>query len=232
MSFNSNNLLLRVVSALVLIPLVILLTIKGGTLFLAMIFVITILMSYEWYNLINLSSQQVISLDKLFTQNLNINKWLFIGVIYITLPSISFILLRNYIDGLSLIIWLFLIVWSTDIAAYFIGSLFGGPKLMSRISPKKTISGAIGGIIAAIVISLIYAKISVLSYNLLIVVTIAAIISIMAQIGDLFESWVKRKVGAKDSGNIIPGHGGILDRVDALMFASPLMLIFKLLNLV
>jgi phosphatidate cytidylyltransferase len=121
--------------------------------------------------------------------------------------------------GLSLILFVFFIVWITDIAAYFVGRHFGGPKLLPAVSPKKTWSGAMGGLGFSIIFAVL-----VTVYNpdltTFVVIVGAAVLSITSQIGDLFESWVKRLFGVKDSSQLIPGHGGFLDRLDGLVAAA------------
>tara|TARA_B100001123_G_C14423431_1_gene675616 strand:- start:8 stop:436 length:429 start_codon:yes stop_codon:yes gene_type:complete len=134
----------------------------------------------------------------------------------------------NNFFGLEYVLFLFIMVWMTDIGAYFVGSLFGGPKLVPSISPQKTWSGAFGGLLFSLVSAIIL-------YNILenktsqTLLFLAVILSIVAQIGDLFESWVKRRFNKKDSGSIIPGHGGILDRIDGLLTSAPIMLLITLL---
>ncbi len=116
----------------------------------------------------------------------------------------------------NLIFVLFATIWAEDILAYFVGKSFGKNRLAPRLSPKKTWEGAIGGFLGAIIIGGLTAY-SLRIYDAYIPIFIAAI---LGQIGDLFESFIKRQVGEKDSSNLIPGHGGILDRIDALIFAS------------
>jgi phosphatidate cytidylyltransferase len=122
-------------------------------------------------------------------------------------------------DGFVAVIFLFAIVWTTDIVAYFMGRLIGGPKLLPRVSPKKTWSGAISGLAAAVLAALAVAKTAGLS-GLLPIAVIAAALSCVAQAGDLFESRLKRRFGAKDSSHLIPGHGGLMDRLDGFVFAA------------
>jgi phosphatidate cytidylyltransferase len=145
--------------------------------------------------------------------------WLPAGIFYAGLSAVSLAALRgNDRDGLITMLFIFAIVWATDIAAYFTGRAIGGPKLAPPISPGKTWSGAIGGTIAGIVFGLlvIYAAGAAIGFWLAV---IAAVLSIGSQIGDLFESWIKRRFGVKDSSRLIPGHGGVMDRVDGLVFA-------------
>ena len=118
------------------------------------------------------------------------------------------------------------IVWATDSGAYFVGRKFGKTKLIPSVSPNKTVEGSLGGIVSAVVVALImvflYPK-QAPSISLLHLVILAAIFSVVGQIGDLVESSLKRHFGVKDSGKILPGHGGILDRFDSLIFVFPMM---------
>src|SRR5207244_9116237 len=119
------------------------------------------------------------------------------------------------------LIFLFAVVWSTDIAAYFAGRALGGPKLAPSVSPKKTWSGAIAGLAAAIAIAIGVANFGGLAGTLALS-AIAVMLSVVAQAGDLFESALKRRFGAKDSGHLIPGHGGLMDRLDGFVAAATL----------
>ncbi len=122
-------------------------------------------------------------------------------------------------DGFLAVIFLFAVVWATDIVAYFVGRAIGGPKLMPNVSPKKTWSGALGGTLAAIVVAVAVAKAAGLT-GLFAVAMLAVVLSVFAQAGDLFESFLKRRFGAKDSSHLIPGHGGLMDRLDGFVSAS------------
>jgi phosphatidate cytidylyltransferase len=147
-------------------------------------------------------------------------RWLPIGILYAGIPAASLAFLRgDTSDGLLNVLILFGLVWSTDIFAYFVGRALGGPKLAPSISPNKTWSGAIGGAAAAVAVGIMIAFHNGHAGNPLLPVIIL-MISIISQGGDLFESWVKRKFGVKDSGTMIPGHGGMMDRVDGLAVAA------------
>jgi phosphatidate cytidylyltransferase len=122
-------------------------------------------------------------------------------------------------DGFLAVIFLFAVVWTTDIVAYFVGRAVGGPKLIPQVSPKKTWSGAIGGMLAAVVVAVALAKAAALT-GLFAIAMLAVILSVCAQAGDLFESVLKRRFDAKDSGHLIPGHGGLMDRLDGFIAAS------------
>jgi phosphatidate cytidylyltransferase len=149
--------------------------------------------------------------------------WIGLGLVYVAVPSVALVLLRQAAApaGWGAILFIFVVVWATDIAAYFAGRGFGGPKLWLRVSPKKTWSGAIGGLAAALVAGgATAALVGTGSFSA--GVLLAAPLSIAAQAGDLLESAVKRRFGVKDSSTIIPGHGGVLDRVDGLFGAAAL----------
>lgn len=121
-------------------------------------------------------------------------------------------------DGFLAVILLFAIVWTTDIAAYFIGRAAGGPRLMPPVSPNKTWSGALGGTAAAAVVAVALAAVVGLS-GMFAIAMLAILLSVFAQAGDLFESFLKRRFGAKDSSHLIPGHGGLMDRLDGFVTA-------------
>ena len=148
------------------------------------------------------------------------SNWLAGGIFYAGFSGVSLATLRNDTEsGFVVMLFLFAVVWGTDIAAYFTGRALGGPKLAPRISPGKTWSGAVGGALAAMICGplLIYAFqgtfIGALAF-------VALALSVISQLGDLFESYIKRRFGVKDSSRLIPGHGGVMDRVDGLVFAS------------
>ncbi len=143
--------------------------------------------------------------------------WSYAGVFYVGLPCISFTLLRaNESYGAAAILWIFLIVWGADILAYFAGRTIGGPKLAPRISPKKTWAGLGGAVAGSAIMSIVFAKYMGLN-GILALAGLAAIFAVVEQAGDLFESSLKRYFGVKDSGRLIPGHGGVIDRVDGLI---------------
>lgn len=145
--------------------------------------------------------------------------WLPGGIFYAGLTTIALAEIRDDdLRGFVLMLFIFATVWATDIFAYFVGRAIGGPKLAPRISPGKTWSGAIGGAIAAVIAGTAVVW-SYFSGDGLWIPVLALILSICSQIGDLFESFMKRRFGVKDSSHLIPGHGGVMDRVDGLIFA-------------
>ena len=146
--------------------------------------------------------------------------WIAGGIPYAGALGLAPILLRSDDeDGFLSVVFLFAVVWTTDIAAYFIGRAAGGPKLVPQVSPNKTWSGAIGGTLAAVVVALVLAKAAALA-GLFAIAMLAIVLSVSAQAGDVFESFLKRKFGAKDSSHLIPGHGGLMDRLDGFVTAS------------
>jgi len=146
--------------------------------------------------------------------------WAALGLIYVLLPFFALTHLRSAsTEGFYLILVLFACVWGADTVAYIVGKSIGGPKLAPKISPGKTWSGFIGGLVGGIVIAWAVMKISGYSAKP-VFFPVVALLVIASQIGDLAESGLKRNFGVKDSGTIIPGHGGILDRIDGLVFTA------------
>lgn len=145
--------------------------------------------------------------------------WIPGGIVYAGLSGISLAAIRGDNQaGLVAMLFIFAVVWGTDILAYFVGRAIGGPKLAPRISPGKTWSGAIGGTVAGVAASGLL-TLGVFSRVSLWTMALAFLLSVASQLGDLFESFIKRRFGVKDSSHLIPGHGGVMDRVDGLVFA-------------
>ncbi len=145
--------------------------------------------------------------------------WLPGGILYSGLIAIALSEIRDDdLRGFVLMLFIFATVWATDIFAYFVGRAIGGPKLAPRISPGKTWSGAIGGAVAAVIAGTAVVW-SYFSADDLRIPVLALVLSVCSQVGDLFESFMKRRFGVKDSSHLIPGHGGVMDRVDGLIFA-------------
>jgi len=143
-----------------------------------------------------------------------------IGAVYVGALFPFFALLRNHPGGIALTILLLLVVAATDSAAYFVGRAIGRIKLAPRVSPNKTVEGAIGGLLAAVAAGLVLRPILVPRWDLAAIVTVSIAISLLAQVGDLIGSALKRAAGVKDSGWIFPGHGGLIDRTCSLVFAA------------
>lgn len=144
--------------------------------------------------------------------------WIVGGMLYCGLPAIALIVLRAEPSGVMLTVWTLAIVWATDIFAFFAGKAIGGPKLAPAISPNKTWAGLAGGVLGAAATSYAVANYFEMSLPIKQYAVIAgALLAVVAQGGDLFESWMKRRAGTKDSGRLLPGHGGVLDRLDGLV---------------
>lgn len=238
----------RVVSAVVLAPIALVFVWVGGTAFAALVAVAGVLMAAEWERLTGGTGRDGVGLAQLFGVLASVGLtafvgpgagiaavavgvgvalvlgrargyWPALGAGYIGLPLVSLVALRDLPeDGLAAVAWLLIVVWSMDIFAYVAGRAIGGPKLAPSISPKKTWAGLIGGAVASTVAGALAApEIGADPWSLAMV---SGALGAFSQLGDLFESQVKRRFGVKDSGNLIPGHGGILDRVDGLVFAA------------
>ena len=153
-----------------------------------------------------------------------------LGTIYICLPllALSSLYFTNGDDSRTLVLWLVFVVWATDVGGYVVGKMIGGPKLCPAISPKKTWAGLIGAVLFAMMIAYVFALFLKayeyvnlpIHHTTRLLVLSAGGLAIIAQIGDLFESFIKRRLSLKDSSDLIPGHGGLFDRVDGLIFAA------------
>ena len=149
--------------------------------------------------------------------------WLGLGFSYCLAPLLALEWLRDQPGnetGLAVVLWCFLLVWGTDIGGYFVGKNVGGPKLAPTLSPNKTWSGLIGGMVLAAGLAMLVWLMFDHLWTPWMVALSAFVMGFVAQMGDLFESGIKRHFGVKDSGSIIPGHGGILDRIDGLVFVA------------
>lgn len=236
----------RVAAAAVLAPAVLLLAWLGGLALALLVAAAAVVMAREWQGLIADSSAPVVAAAAIAAVALAmLGRPLLalavlalaalvlacdrrggaarsaLGPLYVGVPCVALLWLRLQPDhGLSLVIWLLLVVWATDIGAYAVGRLVGGPRLAPRISPAKTWAGLGGGMLAAAAVGSIAAIALGWTRGVAPALT-GAVLAVVAQAGDLFESWLKRRRGLKDSGTLIPGHGGLLDRVDGLMTATP-----------
>lgn len=147
-----------------------------------------------------------------------------LGVIYLSLLK-YILLLRDLPNGFILIFIVFVLTWMVDTGAYFSGRLFGNRKLAPIISPNKTKEGAIGGVIVTIIVAVVI-HYAILPIGLINAIILGVLVSVIGQVGDLFESLLKRSANIKDSGKILPGHGGILDRFDSILFTVPVTYYF------
>ena len=197
-----RNLLMRVLAALVLIPVAVGVAYAGGWWWAALVTVISIGLFIEW--------RMIVGAQRL--------GWVALGVVYALAALAASIVVRlDLAWGFAALMFVLLIVWVTDIGGYFAGRGIGGPKLWPRVSPKKTWAGAIGGLVLSLAVAAGFAYYGV--GRLVPLLVLATVLTVVSQLGDLFESAVKRNFGVKDSSHIIPGHGGLLDRLDGYVFA-------------
>lgn len=207
-----SNLALRIVSAAVLAPVAIGAAYFDGAAFAAFWVAAALAVAWEWTRMVKGAA------------------WIVSGIVYAAAMFAAPVILRGDATfGLLAIVLLFAIVWSTDIFGYFGGRAIGGPKLMPAVSPKKTWAGAIAGTLGAMIVAVLVARLFG-SFSTLAIAGVALLLSVCAQAGDLFESLVKRKFGVKDSSQLIPGHGGVMDRLDGFWAAAVVGCIIGLLR--
>jgi phosphatidate cytidylyltransferase len=247
---TSNNLALRILSAVVLAPLALLAAYLGGWPFALFWAAAALAVLWEWVSLVvgpthrlmlsscgsaiavaalvewrGLPATAILlvgmgALAALIFAPHGKRIWIAAGIGYAGALLLAPLLLRaDDADGFLALVLLFAVVWTTDVFGYFVGRALGGPKLMPAISPNKTWSGAIAGALGAIVVAVAVAK-AFGPFDTATIALIALLLSVAAQLGDLMESWVKRQFGAKDASQLIPGHGGVMDRLDAFWAAA------------
>ncbi len=201
-----GNFIKRFISSVLLVPVVVLLTYFGSVPYILFVSLILIIVMIEYNGIVKRCKSMTYYII-----------WLCCGLCIALAAFFSLIYLRNSPNGgFNVLVWLFAIVWMTDTSAYLIGKLFGGPKIFPKISPNKTYSGCIGGLVVPLLVH-VYLMFE-FEYDATYIITF--FISIFTMLGDFLESALKRKFNVKDSGFIIPGHGGILDRIDGLIPAS------------
>jgi phosphatidate cytidylyltransferase len=249
---GASNLFMRVVAALILAPLTIAIAWIGGWLWLLLVMAAAALLYFEWLMIVGASRNWPvvgvgvaalvaagllfalgkpglmlvalaagIVLSGLLAQDQR--WWTSSGLVYAAAALIAAVLVRFDANmGFVALMFVLLVVWVTDIGGYFAGRGIGGPKLWPRVSPKKTWAGAIGGLVLSLAIAAAFAALGF--GRMLPLLILGTVLSVVSQLGDLFESAIKRRFGVKDSSQIIPGHGGLLDRLDgfvaAIVFAA------------
>jgi phosphatidate cytidylyltransferase len=255
---QGSNLLMRVAASIVLAPLVIACAYVGGWLWVALATAVAIGLFVEWLMIVGamrefrviaggglalLIAGGCLAITQVETAVLILGLglvavvllapqrrgWCAGGFLYASAAQTASVLVRyDRVEGLAALILVLLVVWVTDIGGYFAGRNIGGPKLWPRVSPNKTWAGAVGGFAASLMVAAGFAAFGV--GRPLPMLVLGAVLSVASQFGDLFESAVKRRFGVKDSSQLIPGHGGLLDRLDGFVAAIVLAAIFGLLR--
>ena len=209
-----SELLKRIISSLIIIPIALFFIIKGSFLFIFFILICFLITSYEWHKMSN---------KKLYYLP---------GFLFLMLSFYSAYIIRaNDSNSLKFFLYILIVCVSTDIGGYIFGKIFKGPKLI-KISPKKTYSGVIGGYLMSIILYYLFINLNygdeINSKDFIFIL----LISTISQLGDITISYFKRLSKIKDTGKILPGHGGLLDRIDGMIFAFPAAyIIFKIINL-
>jgi phosphatidate cytidylyltransferase len=245
---KASDLPRRAAAAIVMIAVAIGALVAGGAVFWILVSVASLLMLAEWADLAKAGPRNkriamfsvsvplailsplaagpdffalgLVAAATFFTGMVTRSAQLAAGVIYVALPAMALIFIRGRDNGAILAFWTLAIVWATDTGAYFAGRTIGGPKLMPAISPSKTWAGLGGGMVAALLTGLAFAKWGGVALGLALS---SVVLAVVAQGGDLFESALKRRAGVKDSGTLLPGHGGVLDRLDGLVPVAPMV---------
>ena len=255
---GSRNLILRVIAALVLAPVAVAIAWLGGWLWITLVTLAAIGLYVEWLMIVGMARETrvvtsgavalaisglCLALGRIDASLLALalglvavallsperRSWIATGFFYAAAAQIASVLVRlDQTNGFVALILILLVVWVTDIGGYFAGRGIGGPKLWPRVSPKKTWAGAVGGFVASLVIAAGFAAFGLGKTGPLLL--LGAVLSIASQLGDLFESAVKRRFGVKNSSHIIPGHGGLMDRLDGFVAAVVLAAIFGFLR--
>lgn len=245
---KSSDLPRRAAAAIVMIAVAVGALVAGGTVFWILISVAWLLMLAEWSNLAGAQERDkriamfsasvplailsplaagpgffalgLVAAATFFTGVITRKSQLAAGIVYVALPAMALLFIREQQNGAVLAFWTLAIVWATDTGAYFAGRTIGGPKLLPAISPSKTWAGLGGGMVAALLTGLAFARWGGVPMGLALS---SLALAVVAQGGDLFESALKRRAGVKDSGTLLPGHGGVLDRLDGMVPVAPMV---------
>jgi phosphatidate cytidylyltransferase len=210
-----NDLLVRIISGIIMIGVALAAAFEGRDFFALLVAAVATAMLWEWRQL---------------TKEWGLN-WAIGGFAYAAIPAIALVWIRliEPADQFpKLLLWAFIVTWATDIGAYAVGRAIGRNKLAPSISPGKTLEGLYGGVIVAGLLGAAWVVYTGLSMALIV---LGPLFAVAAQAGDLFESWIKRRAGVKDSGHLLPGHGGLLDRVDGLVPVAVLTALVQLVGL-
>ncbi|MEH2518019.1 phosphatidate cytidylyltransferase [Bradyrhizobium sp. AZCC 1610] len=255
---DSRNLMMRIAVAAVLIPLAVAIAYAGGWLWTALVTLAAIGLFVEWLAIVGLAGATRVTVPGVaalavaglcfaigrldaalvvlavgFVAVVSIaperRGWAAAGFLYAAAAEISSVLVRlDPVKGFAALMFVLLIVWVTDSGGYFAGRGIGGPKLWPRVSPKKTWAGAAGGFAASLAVAVGFAAFDLGRIGPLLM--LSGVLSVVSQLGDLFESAVKRRFGVKDSSHIIPGHGGLMDRLDGFVAAVVVAALFGFLR--
>jgi phosphatidate cytidylyltransferase len=255
---GSRNLVMRIAAAAVLIPLAVAIAYAGGWLWTALVTLAASGLFVEWLAIVGLAGSAraivpgvaalavaglcfaigrldaaLVALAVGFVAVMSLaperRNWAAAGFLYAAAAEIASVLVRlDPVKGFAALMFVLLITWVTDSGGYFAGRSIGGPKLWPRVSPKKTWAGAVGGFAASLVVAIGFAAFDLGRIGPLL--QLSAVLSVASQLGDLFESAVKRRFGVKDSSQIIPGHGGLMDRLDGFVAAVVVAALFGLLR--
>lgn len=250
-----SNLVLRIIVGLALVAVAMTGVLRGGLAFWLLCVVLGVIMMGEWAGLQSVPpatkrlAQYALSVPLalmapvvgagagFLTLGLMIGAAFFVvivtrrpgvalGVLYAGLPIMALLVIRRQDEGILFTLWALALVWACDIGAYAAGRIIGGPKIAPAISPNKTWAGLAGGVLAAS----LFAAVLHYRYGLPLRMTLATpLLAVLAQAGDFYESWLKRRAGVKDSGTLLPGHGGVMDRLDGLVPVAPLAALLVLL---
>jgi phosphatidate cytidylyltransferase len=255
---GARNLLMRVIAALILAPAAIAIAFAGGWLWTALVTLAAIGLYVEWLMIVGAARERrvivsggaalaisglclavgridaslvavVVGIAAVVLLSPGRRHWAAAGFVYAAAAEIASVLVRlDQLWGFAALILILLVVWVTDIGGYFAGRGIGGPKLWPRVSPKKTWAGAIGGFSASLAVAGGFVALGLGKAGPILL--LGAALSIASQLGDLFESAVKRRFGVKDSSQLIPGHGGLMDRLDGFVAAIVVAAIFGFLR--
>ena len=255
---DSRNLVMRIAAAAVLIPLAVAIAYAGGWLWSALVTLAAIGLFVEWLAIVGLAGATRVTVPgvaalaiagaclaagrldaALVVLGVGLvavasivperRRWAAAGFLYAAAAEFASVLVRlDPVKGFAALMFVLLVVWMTDTGGYFAGRGIGGPKLWPRVSPKKTWAGAIGGLAGSLVVAAAFASLGLGRIGPL--VMLSGALSVVSQLGDLFESAVKRRFGVKDSSHIIPGHGGLMDRLDGFIAAVFVAAIFGFLR--
>lgn len=255
---GARNLLMRVAAALVLAPAALAIAYAGGWLWISLVTLAAIGLYVEWLMIVGAARERrvvaaggvaiaiaglclaagridaslvalVLGLAAVALLSPERRHWSAAGFLYAAAAEVASVLVRlDQTDGFGALILILLVVWATDIGGYFAGRGIGGPKLWPRVSPKKTWAGAVGGFAASLLVAVGFVAVGLGKTGPILL--LGAVLSIASQLGDLFESAMKRRFGVKDSSHLIPGHGGLMDRLDGFVAAVVMAAIFGLLR--